>query len=48
VLGRELAEDLLYSSQRVVPEQLEASGFEFAYPELEDALRHVLGKPVAA
>jgi uncharacterized protein (TIGR01777 family) len=48
VLGRELAEDLLYSSQRVVPEQLEASGFEFAHPELEDALRHVLGKPLAA
>jgi uncharacterized protein (TIGR01777 family) len=47
VLGRELADNLLYSSQRVVPKQLEASGFEFAHPELEGALRHVLDKPVA-
>ncbi len=48
VLGSELADNLLYSSQRVVPKQLEASGFEFAHPELERALRHVLGKPIAA
>lgn len=48
VLGGELADDLLYSSQRVAPGQLEASGFEFAHPELEGALRHVLDKPIAA
>jgi uncharacterized protein (TIGR01777 family) len=48
VLGRELAGTLLYSSLRVVPKQLEASGFEFAHPELEGALRHVLDKPIAA
>jgi len=48
VLGGELTENLLYSSLRVVPKQLEASGFEFAHSELEGALRHVLDKPIAA
>jgi len=40
----ELADALLLSSQRVAPAALEASGFRFDYPELEGALRHVLGK----
>ncbi len=38
----EMADALLLSSQRVAPRQLLASGYQFAYPVLEDALRHVL------
>jgi NAD dependent epimerase/dehydratase family enzyme len=48
LLGRDLAEILRSSSLRVVPAHLEASGFEFAHPDLEEALRHVLGRPIAA
>jgi NAD dependent epimerase/dehydratase family enzyme len=33
---------MLLSSQRVVPKRLSEAGFEFKYPELEGALRHVL------
>jgi uncharacterized protein (TIGR01777 family) len=43
VLG-EMADELLLASARVKPAQLLASGFEFQFPELEGALRHVLGK----
>ena len=39
VLGSELAESLLFSSQRVRPEALEGSGYTFAQPDLEGALR---------
>ena len=44
-LGRELTEALLYSSQRVAPMVLRDRGYEFTHPELEDALRAVLGRP---
>jgi uncharacterized protein (TIGR01777 family) len=44
VLGAELAASLLNDSQRVVPERLEQSGFEFAHPELEGALRAMLNR----
>lgn len=40
----ELADALLLASQRVKPVRLSSSGFEFAYPELEGALRHLLGR----
>jgi len=40
----EMAEALLLCSSRVVPGVLNESGFEFAHPELEGALRHQLGK----
>ncbi len=40
----EMADDLLLSSQRVLPARLLASGFAFRYPTLEDALRHELGR----
>ncbi len=43
VLG-EMAEALLLASTRVVPARLAAAGFAFRYPELEPALRHLLGK----
>ena len=48
LLGRELADELLFSSARMVPEMLRASGYEFALPELEGALRSVLDRPAAA
>jgi uncharacterized protein (TIGR01777 family) len=41
----ELADDLLLVSQRAQPERLQAAGFRFAFPSLEDALRHELGRP---
>ncbi len=41
----ELADEGLLSSQRVTPALLLASGYQFRYPELEGALRHVLGRP---
>jgi uncharacterized protein (TIGR01777 family) len=41
-LGREMADELLLASQRVVPRRLEASGYAFRFPALEPALRHVL------
>ncbi|MGQ0802441.1 MAG: TIGR01777 family oxidoreductase [Actinomycetota bacterium] len=48
VYGRELIEHLLLSGQRVLPKQLEASGYRFEHAELEPALRALLGKPVRA
>ena len=40
----EMADALLLSSQRVEPAKLVASGYKFRFPELEGALRHLLGK----
>ena len=40
----EMADALLLSSARVEPARLQEGGFEFGYPRLEDALRHVLGR----
>lgn len=45
VYGPELVETLSLAGQRVLPTRLEASGFRFAEPEIEGALRAVLGKP---
>ncbi len=42
VLGQ-MADELLLQSARVAPEKLRASGFEFRDPELEPALRRMLG-----
>jgi hypothetical protein len=38
----EMADEMLFTSQRVVPRRLLNAGFRFAYPKLEDALRHIL------
>ena len=43
----EVADALLLSSTRVQPARLQENGYQFKYPELEDGLRQVLGKPVA-
>ena len=40
----EMADEMLLSSTRVAPVRLEETAYSFHYPELEGALRHLLGK----
>ena len=40
----EMADALLLSSAKIQPVKLVASRFKYAYPDLESALRHLLGK----
>ncbi len=40
----EMADELLLASTRVKPSRLLSTGYEFQFPQLEEALRHVLGK----
>jgi hypothetical protein len=40
----EMADELLLSSARVVPRKLRESGYAFREPDLETALRHLLGR----
>ena len=40
----EVADALLLASQRVEPAKLKEVGYEFRYPELEGALRHLIGR----
>ncbi len=42
VLGRELVDEALLFSQRVMPRRLEQSGYQFHYPSLEGAFRALL------
>jgi uncharacterized protein len=42
VVGRELADALLFTSARALPTALEASGYRFRHPDLETALRATL------
>jgi uncharacterized protein (TIGR01777 family) len=44
LLGRELADNLMFTGQRVQPAVLLASGYTFRFPTLDGALRHVLRK----
>ncbi|MDQ3428433.1 MAG: TIGR01777 family oxidoreductase [Actinomycetota bacterium] len=44
VMLGEVADALLLASQRMVPARLEATGYTFRYPQLEGALRHLLGR----
>jgi uncharacterized protein (TIGR01777 family) len=41
----QMADALLLAGQRVQPARLSGSGYAFRYPNLEQALRHVLAKP---
>ena len=43
VLG-EVADELLLASQRIEPVRLKETGYDFRYPELEGAFRHLLGR----
>ena len=40
----EMADELLLASSRVVPQKLKRCGFEFQFPELQDTLKHLLGR----
>jgi NAD dependent epimerase/dehydratase family enzyme len=40
----EMADELLLASTRVRPTKLQATGYGYRYPELEAALRHLLGE----
>ena len=42
----EMADAALLASTRVRPERLLAAGYRFRFPDLEGALRHLLGKDV--
>jgi len=42
--GGELVQALMLDGQRVLPERLLAAGFSFAHPDLESALRAMLGR----
>jgi uncharacterized protein (TIGR01777 family) len=45
LLGGELADALLFNSQRVTPGVLSEHGFAFTHPDLVGALRSMLGRP---
>lgn len=40
----EMADALLLTGSRVIPEKLQRSGYQFQFPYLEGGLRHLLGK----
>jgi NAD dependent epimerase/dehydratase family enzyme len=40
-----LADELLFTSTRAVPARLTGGGFAFSQPDLEGALRAMLGRP---
>jgi NAD dependent epimerase/dehydratase family enzyme len=42
--GGELIQHLLVEGQRVLPKRLEATGYRFAHPTLEEALRAVVDR----
>jgi hypothetical protein len=44
LLYGQMGEELLLASDRMRPEKLTESGFEWRYPDLEPALEHVLGE----
>lgn len=43
VFGRELTNEVLVGGQRVLPQQAEATGYQFLYPTLPEALREIVG-----
>src|SRR5512143_4107142 len=45
-VGREMADALLLAGACVLPRRLEETGYEFRFPDLSGALRHMLGSMV--
>ena len=43
LFGRGLTEEVLVGGQRVLPQQAEATGYQFLYPTLPEALREIVG-----
>ena len=43
LFGRQMTEEMVLGGQRVLPTVLEASGYDFAHPRLDEALRATLG-----
>jgi NAD dependent epimerase/dehydratase family enzyme len=43
VMG-EMGEEFLLASRRIQPVKLLAAGYQFRFPELEQAVRHEMGK----
>ena len=43
-MGKEGADQLALSSVKMEPEVLEKNGYTFRFTDLEEALRHTLGK----
>jgi len=41
-LGREMADEMVLASQRVLPERLQASGFSFDHPSVDQAIAAAL------
>lgn len=46
-LGGEVADEIVLKSVRMIPARLRASGFDYAYPTLDGALGHLLGRAEA-
>lgn len=42
----ELADEVLITGQRVIPAKIQASGFKFIYPKLDDALIEIIGPKI--
>jgi len=42
ILGSEMADEMLFGGQRVLPKRGTEEGFEFRYPELDAALKHAI------
>jgi uncharacterized protein len=45
LVGREAAQDLVFTSERILPEKAEKSGYVFRHTTLEACLRDILGRP---
>ena len=46
-VGGEMAEEMILSSARVVPQRLQETGYDFGFAALSDGLSHVLGRTSA-
>jgi uncharacterized protein (TIGR01777 family) len=47
LFGWELTTELLFASERIIPERVLASGYEFVHTNLEQCLRDVLDRPAS-